>query len=77
VHLKVDFSLSLTGQTWTRKRKKREKEKQSDRAKGGKNPVQTGKGSSWIAFGKSSKALNKLAGGNEEFKWHTNGLPLN
>jgi len=36
VHLKVDFSLSLTGQTWTRKRKKREKEKQSDRAKGEK-----------------------------------------
>jgi len=45
--------------------------------KGKKNPAQTGKGSSWIAFGKSSKALNKLAGGNEEFKWHTNGLPLN
>lgn len=41
-----------------------------------KKPAQTGKGSSWTAFRKSSKALNKAAGGNEGFKWHVNGLPL-
>lgn len=75
MHFKVEFSLSLTGQTRTREREEKKKRNKAIVPKG-KKLAQTGKGSSWIAFGESSKALNKPVGGNEGFKWHANGLPL-
>lgn len=77
MHFEVEFSLSLTGQTRTRGRERRKKKNRNKAiVPKGKKLAQTGKGSSWIAFGESSKALNKPAGGNEGFKWHANGLPL-
>lgn len=70
MHLKVEFSLPQTGQTRTRKS---ETKRSCQR---GKNQPKQEKVAPGLPLERVAEALNKPAGGNEGFKWHTNGLPL-